>query len=100
MAKRRSLEISAYNGKVMAGYLTFGRRPGVVCVRTTRPESGLVVDYTADDRPIGLEITAPSRVTLEAINRVLIALEQAPATVEELAPLFAARGGAAVGAAG
>jgi hypothetical protein len=100
MAKRRSLEVSSYNGKVMAGYLSFGRRPGDVSVRTTQPESGLVVDYASDDRPIGLEITAPSRVTLEAINRVLVALDQAPATVGELAPLFATRGGAAVGVAG
>jgi hypothetical protein len=54
-----------------------------------------VVDYSADDRPIGLEITAPSVVTLEAINRVLAALGQPLATADELAPLFATRGGAA-----
>ena len=84
----------------MAGYLTFGRRPGDESVATTRPEPGLVVDFAADSRPIGLEITSPSVVTLEAINRVLTSLGQSPATERELSLLFASRGGAAVGAAG
>ena len=81
----------------MAGYLTFGRRPGDTSVRTSEPEPGLVVDYAADARPIGLEITAPSKVTLEAINRVLVPLGQPPATHRELALLFADRGGVHVG---
>ena len=89
---KRSFEVSSYNGKLMAGYLTFGR-PGEPSVRTTEPEPGLVVDVAADDRPIGLEITCPDRVTLEAINRVLVMLGQAPATERELSLLFASRGG-------
>jgi hypothetical protein len=96
MANRRSLEVSAAGGRVLAGYLTFGRRPGDSSVRTTQPGPGLVVDYAPDGRAIGLEITAPSVVTLHAINEVLVALGQAPATADELAPLFVARGGGAV----
>jgi hypothetical protein len=85
----------------MAGYLSFGRRPGDVSVRTSQPESGLVVDYTADSRPIGLEITAPSKVTLDSINRALVSLGQEPASEKELSLLFTTRGGAAtVGASG
>jgi hypothetical protein len=84
MVKRRVLEVSSHNGKLIAGYLTFGRRPDDVSVRSTNPEPGFVVDYAADDRPIGLEVTAPSRVTLESINRVLVSLGQPPATTEEL----------------
>ena len=97
MSNRRSLEVSSHNGRLMAGYLTFGRRPGDVSVRTAEPEPGLVVDYAADARPIGLEITSPSRVTLESINRVLESLGEAPATEKELSLLFATRGGTAVG---
>jgi hypothetical protein len=88
MTNHRSLEVSASDGRVLAGYLTFGRQPGEKSVRTNCPAPGLVVDYGADDRPIGLEITAPSMVTLEAINRALVALGQPPATADELAPLF------------
>jgi hypothetical protein len=95
MAEQRSLEVSSSNGKLTAAYLTFGRRPGDTSARTAAPEPGLVVDYAADGRPIGIEITAPSRVTLEAINRVLSGLGEPPATADELALLFAPRGGVA-----
>lgn len=97
---KRSLEVSSYNGKLMAGYLSFGRRPGDESVTTSQPEPGLVIDFTADARPIGLEITSPSVVTLEAINRVLTKLGQTPATERELSLLFATRGSTPVGVAG
>jgi hypothetical protein len=58
----------------------------------------VVVDYAADSRPIGLEITAPRTVTLESINRTLISLGQEAATEKELSLLFSNRGPAAVGA--
>ncbi len=83
----------------MAGYLTFARRPGDESAKTSRPEPGFVVDYSDDDRPIGLEITSPSLVTMEAINRVLLQLEQPPATQREMSLLFATQGGSAVAAA-
>jgi hypothetical protein len=86
------------NGKLLAAYLSIGRKPGDSSVRTTRPEPGLVVDFAADDRPIGLEISSPSVVGLEAINRVLVDLGQVPATERELSILFTSRGGVAVGA--
>ncbi len=62
----------------------------VALCRTARQEAGLLIDYTADGRPIGIEITAPSKVTLEAINRALAAAQQEPATTDEFAPLVAA----------
>ena len=96
MANHRSLEVSALGGRVMAGYLTFARRPGDTAARTTHPEPGLAVDHADDGRAIGLEITAPGKVTLSDINRVLATLGQAPATADELAPLFVARGGGVV----
>jgi hypothetical protein len=97
---KRSLEISSYDGKLMAAYLTLGRSPGKESVSTALIEPGLVVDFSADSRPIGLEITAPNIVTLEAINRVLTSLGQEPATDRELSPLFAARGDSRVAAGG
>jgi hypothetical protein len=96
MINHRSLEVSALGGRVMAGYLTFGRRLGDTAVRTSHPEPGLAVDHADDGRAIGLEITAPSRVTLRDINRVLESVGQAPASADELAPLFVKRGGPAV----
>jgi len=45
------------------------------------------VDYAGDNRPIGIEITAPSQISLEAINRILSAARQTLATSDDLAPL-------------
>jgi hypothetical protein len=92
MSSRRTLEVSSYSGRLMAGYLTFGRKPGDKSVRTVEVEPGLVIDYAADSRPIGLEITAPRHVTLDSINRALVPLGQPPATMAELSLLFAAQG--------
>ena len=43
--------------------------------RTRRGESGLLVDYTRDGRPIGIEITTPAKTSLAAINRLLKKLD-------------------------
>jgi hypothetical protein len=48
---------------------------------------GILVDFAASGEPIGLEITAPSQVTVEQINAVLRALGLTTLTPEELAPL-------------
>jgi hypothetical protein len=50
----------------------------------------MVIDFARDDRPIGIEITAPSRLTVAALNRVLRELGFAPVTRQELVPVLAA----------
>ena len=47
----------------------------------------MVVGFSEDDRAIGVEIPAPSRVSLSAINQVLEKIGQAPVTQDELAPV-------------
>ena len=49
----------------------------------------MIVDYAPDGRAIGIELTAPGKVTLAALNRVLAAVHSESATVEDLAPLMA-----------
>jgi len=88
--KHRYLEVTFRNGKLIAAYLYLPRRPGDVSVRTERRAEGLLIDFTADNRAIGIEIASPHRVSLEAINTVLNSVHQEPATPEELAPLAAA----------
>jgi len=53
-------------------------------------EPGLVIDFTRDGRPIGIEILAPAKLTLAAINRVLRSLALPPVKRADLAPLKAA----------
>lgn len=53
-------------------------------------EPGLVIDLARSGQPIGIEITAPSKITVAALNRVLTKLGLSLVTRNELAPLLAA----------
>jgi hypothetical protein len=85
----RYLEITYRRGKPVAAYFYLPRRPGDVSTRTVSGEAGLVTDYTADGRPIGIEITSPSVLTLSSLNAALAAAQQPPAAPDDIAPLLA-----------
>jgi hypothetical protein len=84
------LEVTFREGRAIAAYYYLPRSPGATASRTHRLEPGLVVDYDHSDTPIGIEITAPRALTLEAFNRVLVQLGQPPIAQAEFAPLRAA----------
>lgn len=86
----RYLEITFRNGRPIAAYLYLPRNPGDKAARTERRWHGLIVDYSVDDRPIGIEITSPSHTPLAELNRLLGELHQSPATPDELRPMIAA----------
>ena len=88
--RQRYLEVTFRNGKPLAAYLYLPREHGDASVRTVPQGEGLLLDFAADGRAIGIEITAPTRVSLESLNRVLPTVNQDPATVDELRPLAAA----------
>ncbi len=50
----------------------------------------MLIDYSNDDRAIGIEITAPSRVSVAALNAVLEPLGFPGVDHADLAPLLAA----------
>ncbi len=88
--KQRYLEVTFRRGKPLAAYLYLQRRPGDTSARTDKREAGLVVDFAADGRAIGVEITAPSLVGLSSLNAVLASLHEAPLTPDDVRPLAAA----------
>jgi len=49
-----------------------------------------VIDFTAEGQAIGIEITAPARMSLAALNAVLKDLGHPPASRADLAPVLAA----------
>ena len=67
----RYLEITYRRGKPLAAYFYLARKDGDASVRTAPGEAGLVTDYAADGRAIGIEITSPRQVTLAAFNRAV-----------------------------
>ncbi len=86
----RYLEITFRKGRPLAAYLYLPRREGDRSARTDDAGDGLVVDFAADGRPIGIEILAPGRVGARAINQVLRRLGIDELSQEELAPVVGA----------
>ncbi len=88
--KQRYLEVTFRNGKAVAAYLYFAREAGDVSERTEKRDGGLLIDFAADGRAIGIEITSPGTLSINALNRALADVNQGPASRDELAPLVAA----------
>jgi len=84
------LEVTFRHGRPIAAYLYLPRRPGQRSYKTRQVEPGLVIDLSRSGRPIGIEITAPTKLTLATLNRVLRELGLPAATRIDLAPLRAA----------
>lgn len=84
------LEVTYRNGHPLAAYYYLPRCDGDRSTRTERVGRGLVVDYSPDGRAIGIEITAPARLDLHELNRLLQRLGQAAVRQEDFAPLVAA----------
>jgi uncharacterized protein YuzE len=86
----RYLEVTFRKGKPFAAYFYLPRNPGEKSVRTEKAGAGILIDYGKSGRPIGIEITAPDKISLDVINEILAKLNLNPAEQEELAPLTAA----------
>ncbi|MCY3019467.1 MAG: DUF2283 domain-containing protein [Planctomycetota bacterium] len=83
-------EITYRDGRPLAAYLYLPRQAGDTSARTVRAAHGLLVDWSADGRPIGIEILSPARLTLEQLNDVLAGLSLQPLAARDLPPTVAA----------
>jgi len=88
--KNSYLEVTFRHGRPLAAYLYLPRRAGDKSYRTAKAEPGLVIDFNRSGKPIGIEITAPGKVSAAALNRVLRPLGLPRVTRADLAPLRAA----------
>ena len=88
--KEPYLEITFRHGRPLAAYLYLPREGNEKSARTEQAAPGLLIDFAADGRPLGLEITAPGKVSAATINRVLADLGLSPLSDVDLAPLRAA----------
>ncbi len=88
--KEPYLEVTFRHSRAIAAYYYLPPRPGQKSYRTVRVEPGMVIDFNRSGRPIGIEITAPSKLSLAALNRVLKQLGLATVRRHDLAPLRAA----------
>ncbi len=86
----RYLEVTFRKGRPIAAYLYLPRRGAERAAKVAKAPPGLLIDYNASGKPIGIEITAPSKLSLAALNRVMTRLRQPRLDAAELAPLIAA----------
>jgi uncharacterized protein YuzE len=84
------LEVTYRKGKPIAAYYYLPQAEEQRSVRTGRVEAGLLIDFSKDGRPIGIEITAPAALSVAMFNRVLRDLGFPPVKRQEIAPLIAA----------
>jgi hypothetical protein len=85
--KGRYLQLTFRRARPVAAYLYLPRAVGEKSARTVPMEHGLLVDYNGEDVPIGVEITAPERITVTTFDELLRKLGFDASEPDELAPL-------------
>jgi hypothetical protein len=88
--KESYLEVTFRHGRPFAAYLYLPREPGEKSFRSSKADPGMVVDFSRSGKPIGIELTAPTKVTLSALNQVLDELGLPRLRAADLEPLRAA----------
>ena len=88
--KRPYLEVTFRHGRPFAAYLYLPRRGTERSYRTVRTDAGLMIDFDREGKPIGIEITAPTKVSLTSLNNTLRSLGLPLVKKADLAPLLAA----------
>jgi hypothetical protein len=87
----RSLQVTYRKGKPFSAYLHLSHETGEKSTRTVPSADGLlIVDYGHNGKPIGVEITAPSAVPLDRVNRLLGELGETPLSEHDYLPVRAA----------
>ena len=87
----RSLQVTYRKGKAFSAYLHLSHQTGEKSAKTVPSADGLlVVDYAKDGKPIGVEITAPTGVPLDRLNRLLADLGETPLNEHDYLPMRAA----------
>ena len=78
------------DGSPFAAYLYLPSKPGEKRAKCRRVEPGMILDINTEGNLIGLELTAPSLVTLDGVNSVLAEYGLEPISESTLKPLLAA----------
>jgi uncharacterized protein YuzE len=84
------LELTYRDGLPRLGYLYLSEDPNEKSELSRRIEPAMVIDLNGEGKLIGIELLAPSKVTLEAINGILEEYGLEPLKKSDLAPLLAA----------
>ena len=87
--KRIFLKVTYRHGRPIAAYVQLPREPGDRTAKTDRIDDVLLVDRAADDRPLGVEITDPSRFDPDQFFELLRSLGPLSFSRPDFLPLLA-----------
>lgn len=65
------IQASFLGGQMVAAYIHLASNHDLRSARYDRVEPGLIIDLSADGRPIGIKVTMPRMITLETVNSVI-----------------------------
>jgi hypothetical protein len=82
------LEITYRKGRALAAYYYLSRQGEERSVRVEKILDGILVDFAADGRAIGIEIASPGHFDVTRLNEALVSIGLAPVPPEEFAPLL------------
>lgn len=85
-----SLQVTYRKGRPFAAYIYLQAGPGQKSARTERVSPEVVIDYSADGTPLGIEIISPGHVSLEEINEAFDRIGVTRPEPSDLEPLRAA----------
>lgn len=83
-----SLHVTFRDGRPFVAYIDLARWPGDTIDRTHEIMPDLLVDFTVDGRPVGIEILTPGAVSLDDVLGLLDRLGVRRPAEAELAPLY------------
>jgi hypothetical protein len=86
----RYLEITFRRGEPIAAYLYLPRHENEKSCRVEKMGHDMIVDLSAEGRPLGIEILSPQTVSPALINEILAKYAMPPLGEKEAAPLAAA----------
>jgi len=66
----RYFEVTFRRGRAIAAPLYLSRRGAERAARASKATPGLLIDYNTNGKAIGIEITAPGKLSIAALNRV------------------------------
>ena len=88
--KTVSLQITYRKGKPFAAYIYLSPSHGQKSARTEAITEDLLIDYSADGTPLGIEIVSPGHVGIDEIQHCFDRLGLGRLEPAELEPLKAA----------
>jgi len=88
--KTLSIQITYRKGKPLAAYIYLPHEPGNKSVRCEELQPGLIVDFDAEGKALGIEVITPTATSIDEVHQVFEKLGLEHPDPTDLQPLLAA----------